>query len=80
MAEVEGRDCLFRFRQKPLFRQRLAGSVDAQFLHSRKEGCSFQAKNLSGGALSGNAPSGILQHGHYMRSLHIFEAAGSVRF
>ena len=54
------------------------GSLDTQFLHFRLEGCSFQTKNLGGTARSGKAPTGLLQHGHQMHSLHILEVIRGV--
>ena len=47
--------------------------LDTQFLHFRLEGGSFQTKNLGGTARSGKAPTGLLQHGHQMHSLHVVE-------
>ena len=33
---------------------------------------------MIGAALSSDAPAGLLQHGHYMHLLHIFEVTSSV--
>ena len=79
MVKQEWQEYMPIYWEKDIIWELLVGTFDPQFLHFCLKGCSLQTKGLGGTSLATDPPSGLLQHGHHMHSLHIMEVLSRVR-